>query len=105
MGVVTVGGDEPYGTSGTAGSAGGYSGATWQQMPVKKSEPYGRPRTTKSVSIQCTSGTLGVSLKPDGTQEMILTSGQSYDGNVAVQGIHVRGVGGSAGYQIQTTLV
>ncbi len=76
---------------------------TWVSMPLDPpataTYPGGAARTTKEISIVCTSGTLGVSFNPDGSGEIQLTAGQSYDGEIGCQGFRVRGVGAAATYQ------
>jgi hypothetical protein len=76
---------------------------TWVSMPLDPpataSYPGGFPKVTKSIAVACLSGTLGVSFQPDGSGELQIISGASYEGELGIQGFRVRGVGGAATYQ------
>lgn len=91
---------------GTAAQKTAMDGTTWVKMPYAQGEATtGFPRTSRSFAITCVSGTLAVSLDPEGVDEITLAAGKGCSFAVAIQGFHVRGVGATADYQAVATLV
>jgi hypothetical protein len=75
-----------------------------ESPPATASYPGGARRTSARVAVTCTAGTLGVSFNADGSGELQLAAGNGFEGDIATQGLIVRGVGGAATYQAIITL-
>lgn len=108
-GLVSVSGSIPATFTGTATEAADMeSGATPIIMPSGRGElsstsAGGTPQVTKSISIACKTGTLGVSLD-GGVSEFTLDEGQTFSDDIALQTLLLRGEGGDAVYQVVAKL-